>query len=117
MLKKFFLQCLFFTLAAVVVLLIATYTKVEVFNERDLSGVSCGWPLNFMTQNLNFYEPPFPSTFICLEGFPYHARPTFYREPFLVNVILFYGVINILFFGTRFCLEKYKPKKHPDTKK
>ena len=107
MLQRLSFHLFLVAIAIFLTLLTPWIREVDVFKSEkvDLVNVTCGWPLNFITQNLSRYDPPYSykmrCSFISLED------PTKYNwYYFAINVAFFYVILISFFYIT----SKFKQK-------
>lgn len=77
-----------FLLSIFIVFGIAVKTNIEVHNKEELSMLTCGWPLEFVKNNQDWRDPPFPHKIGCISG--ELQDPKIDWQIFLVNVLMFY---------------------------
>ncbi|MDO8524745.1 MAG: hypothetical protein Q7R99_03925 [bacterium] len=93
--KKFLLHIFFITIAFVIVWIAAANQKVEVFNKDDLRTLSCGWPLEFATNDQSSKDPPFPWKISCLGG-EWGSPIKIHWPQLIIDVLVFYALIVFL---------------------
>jgi len=97
-----FILAVFFTMA------IITFRGVEVFKKSDLNAVSCGWPLNFITQDQSWRDPPYPWTVPCFAS-PLESPTKLYWGYFIFDVAFFYLLMLAAYYY-------WKPDRGKNTK-
>lgn len=107
--KKIIINILLFALAGFIVTSTAL-KSVEVFVHSDLNAISCGWPLNFITQDQGWRDPPYPWKVPCLAS-PLENPTKFYWPQFIINVVFFYLLVLVLFYGGSLIAKKIQRRK------
>lgn len=93
--------------SVIIVYIVAITQNVTVFNEEGLRMVTCGLPLEFITDDQSWRNPPYPWTTSCLKG--EIGNPTIINwSALLGNIIIYYILLNLLFRG--FVMIKNKTK-------
>lgn len=87
--KKILVHFILLIVAIVVVFGIAHYTKIEVNSKEDLRTLSCGWPLEFVLNNQDWRDPPYPWKIKCLAG-EWGDPIKISWHSFFINVFVFY---------------------------
>ncbi len=88
-------------LTILVVLSIAHQTTIEVSSKEELRTLSCGWPLEFILNNQDWRDPPYPYSIRCFAsqlGDPVKIS----WQPFFLNILIFYFSAIIIFEMYRF---------------
>lgn len=95
-----------FLIVLAIFLTISTmYKKVEVFSHADLNVVSCGWPLNFVTQDQGWRDPPYPWKAPCFAS-PLENPTKFYWQYFILDAAFFYLIAQALLQGRNLLMKK-----------
>ncbi len=87
--KNITVHILLLTLAIVTVFIIAQQTTIEVLNKEDLHTLSCGWPMEFVTNDQSWRDPPYPWTIGCLSR-QWGDQLTIRWYSFTINMLVFY---------------------------
>ena len=95
MFKRFSLHLAFITIAIFLTLLTPWFREIDVFKNKkaDLVNIMCGWPLNFINQNLSRFDPPFSYKVRC--SFFSLENPTKHNWYYFAIDVLFFYVILI----------------------
>ena len=96
--KKLVLGILLLVLASIVTLSTAYTSKIEVSNKEELRSLSCGWPMQFITTNQSWRDPPYPWKVHCT-GSQWGDPVEFSWLKFIGDAIFFYAIICIIALG------------------
>ncbi len=75
--------------AVIAVFVIAQQTRIEVSKKEDLRTLSCGWPMEFVTSDQSWRDPPYPWEIRCLSR-QWGDHLTIQWHSFYLNVLMFY---------------------------
>jgi hypothetical protein len=108
-LKKIVVNVLFLALAIFITML-TTLGGVDVFKKSDLYAISCGRPLNFITQDQGRRDPPYPWKVPCFAS-PLEYPTKYHWGYFVFDVAFFYLLIQSLFYGGNIIVRKIGKRK------
>jgi hypothetical protein len=86
---------------------IAHKTVIEVHSKEDLRTLTCGWPLEFVTNDQSWRDPPYPYPINCLSG-ELGDRGTYHWQSFFINVFAFYFSFGFLWEAYSFVKKRKK---------
>ena len=94
------IKIIFIILILAIFLTISTaYKRVEVLNKSELNNLSCGWPIQYISNGfeVNRKDPPYPWKTNCVEGEWGDPVDINWRY-FVFDVVFFYLLILVLFY-------------------